>query len=433
MKIAIIADDLTGANDSGVQLAKAGLDTVVWLNGKGSSENRAEAVVVDTDSRALSPKEAKAAVHAAMSALAPYNPNLIFKKVDSTLRGNVGAELEATAEAWQPECILLAPSFPANNRTVEDGILYVNGTPIGETEFARNEADPVSDSAISDHIGRQFHGAIAHIPESLWAEKPETISAWLDRNIANEQTVFICDAVSMETLERIAAFSQQQPKRLLLAGSAGLSNALAQTMVSGTNTPFADHPVSSDPILYLVGSMSEVSKTQVAHLLTHPQTEGIRLHAATAASNDRHTQAKEFERVVAAAEKTVATGKIPVIFSGTERQEVAEVYDYAKTTNTAISELAKRIADTIAAIGSKLMDTRHFQAIIMTGGDTAKALCRRLSIDELRLLDEFEPGIPVAQFTGEHHQTYAITKAGAFGNEKTFSNLYHHFTKEESK
>lgn len=80
MKIAIIADDLTGANDSGVQLAKAGLDTVVWLNGKGSSENRAEAVVVDTDSRALSPKEAKAAVHAAMSALAPYNPNLIFKK-----------------------------------------------------------------------------------------------------------------------------------------------------------------------------------------------------------------------------------------------------------------------------------------------------------------------------------------------------------------
>lgn len=117
-----------------------------------------------------------------MAKLSKLAPKVIFKKVDSTLRGNVGAELEAMIEECKPDYVFLAPTFLPNKRIVEQGILYVNGQPIGETEFAKNEADPVIHSAISDHVGKQFNGSMEVVPEHIWDKDDADIRNWLKEN-----------------------------------------------------------------------------------------------------------------------------------------------------------------------------------------------------------------------------------------------------------
>ncbi|WP_078393510.1 four-carbon acid sugar kinase family protein [Shouchella patagoniensis] len=432
MEITIIADDLTGANDSGVQLAKAGLDTVVWLDGGGDGSTSAEAVIVDTNSRALQPSEAKETIQKTMAKLNKLAPKMIFKKVDSTLRGNVGAELEAMIEECEPDYVFLAPTFLPNKRIVEQGILYVNGQPIGETEFAKNEADPVVHSAICDHVGKQFNGTMEVITEQIWDKNDADILKWLKEKQGTGPTVFVCDARSPQTLRRIATFSEAQQEQILLAGSAGLSEALTHSINGKSKQPLKSNH-GADPILYLVGSMSEVSKYQVASLLQQEKAVGIRLDASKAVHEDPYIQALEYERIIQEAKKVLMNQQIPVVYSGTTRAEIDAVYTYAEQEQIPLHKLAKRIVNVLAVVGEALMDSFTFQAVIMTGGDTAKALCSRMKIDELRLLDEFEAGIPVAQFPGKYKNTYAITKAGAFGTKKTFSNLYDFFMEGATK
>lgn len=176
-----------------------------------------------------------------------------------------------------------------------------------------------------------------------------------------------------------------------------------------------------------------MSKQQVSRLLQHDQTVGIRLDASKAVNEDPYVQAREYERLIQEARQALEQNKIPVVYSGTSRAEIDAVYAYAKEEQLSLHVLAKRIVNVLAVVGEALMESFTFQAVIMTGGDTAKALCSRMNIDELRLLAEFEAGIPVAQFPGKYKQTYAITKAGAFGTKQTFSNLYQFFMEGAEK
>ncbi|WP_059105358.1 four-carbon acid sugar kinase family protein [Shouchella shacheensis] len=426
MEIAILADDLTGANDSGVQLAKAGLETSVWLNGESKSEQLPDAVVVDTDSRGLPPHQAKEKIYEVMASVGACQPSTVFKKIDSTLRGNVGAEMEAMIEVWQPEYVFLTPSFPKNKRIVKEGTLYVDGSPIGETEFAENKADPVADSRIRDHLKRQFKGPLIEVTEELWEKEDQEIVAWINEQKRGATPIFICDATNEHTLNRLAAFAKQQSARLLLAGSAGLSSAL--TFERGREAKkFVIPQRSKDPLLFLVGSMSEVSQKQVANLLKLPQTQGIKINAAKAIHVDEGVRARECERVIVDAQKVLHQGRVPVVYSGAARSEVEAVHDYASQNQVERHAVARRIVSLLAVAGEALIRAQSFQAIVMTGGDTAKALCKKLAIEELRLLDEFETGIPVAQFVGQLENSYAITKAGAFGNEETFVKIHQFF------
>ncbi|TSB48465.1 four-carbon acid sugar kinase family protein [Alkalicoccobacillus porphyridii] len=425
MKVAIIADDITGANDSGVQLAKSGLKTAVWLNNEQESTELLEAVVIDTDSRAMSQADAKQAISESMEVLSPYKPELIFKKVDSTLRGNVGAELDAMIQAWNPDYVLLTPAFPESKRTVDQGILYVDGTPIGETEFALNEADPVKDSRIQDHVGRQFKGQMIEVPEELWTKSAEKVQQWLKQKQTESVCVFICDATSSTTLHSIATFAQGSSDDILLAGSAGLSSALEIKSDGIKSEVEVQNP--DQPILFLVGSMSDISRSQVGQLLEHEKAIGIKIDALKAVNEDEFVRASEFERVSKEAHSLLKDQNIPVIYSGTERHEIDAVYEYAGTHDIKLSVISQRIVNLLAAVGENLIHTHSFQAIIMTGGDTAKALCRRISVHQLELIDEFETGIPISKFSGPLEGTYAITKAGAFGTKQTFSNIYQFF------
>lgn len=139
-----LADDLTGALEVGAKFAAAGLRSVVSF---GWREDAAPVLVIDTETRHLAPAEAAARVRRHAAEGRRRGVAFVYKKTDSTLRGNIAAELAAVTEAWDAP-LVYAPAYPAMGRIVRGGVLYVDGTPVSETEFGRDALNPVRSSDV---------------------------------------------------------------------------------------------------------------------------------------------------------------------------------------------------------------------------------------------------------------------------------------------
>lgn len=139
-KLGVIADDLTGANDTGVQFSKQGLKTIVLSKADSLVElsKQADVIVLDTESRALSKQDAYERVKEAANRLVEAKISIIYKKIDSTLKGNIGAEIDAVMDATGINPAIVVPAFPANKRVTVGGYQLVNQIPLGKTEASRD-------------------------------------------------------------------------------------------------------------------------------------------------------------------------------------------------------------------------------------------------------------------------------------------------------
>src|SRR2546423_1606065 len=146
MCILALADDMTGALEIGAKFRAAGIETLVSAQPLPASST--SAVVVDTETRHVSAEIAGREVKRFILPAAGH-PRLIYKKTDSTLRGNISSELQALAELYPKWRIGYAPAYPALGRTVKAGVLYVDGVAVGETEFARDMLNPICGSSVS--------------------------------------------------------------------------------------------------------------------------------------------------------------------------------------------------------------------------------------------------------------------------------------------
>ncbi len=150
-----LADDLTGALETGAKFAGAGLRSLVTTEltlRPAGLEDGHEVLVIDTETRHVAPGEAAARVRLLASSARERGVGVVYKKTDSTLRGNIGSELGALLEAYPGAPVLYAPAYPAMGRTVKRGVLYVNGVPVSETAFGRDALNPVSTSFLPEAL-----------------------------------------------------------------------------------------------------------------------------------------------------------------------------------------------------------------------------------------------------------------------------------------
>ena len=141
IRLLVVADDLSGACDTGVQFGKQGIAVLVTPDVARVHEALAAAVsvlVVDTDSRHASPAVAAARVEGVAAAAYDAGVRHFYKKVDSTLRGNIGAELDAMARGARASQVFFAPAYPAAGRTTAAGRQLVDGVPLEQTHLARD-------------------------------------------------------------------------------------------------------------------------------------------------------------------------------------------------------------------------------------------------------------------------------------------------------
>lgn len=212
--LAILADDLTGACDTGSLFTGAGaVPVTVWPS--VAPDGAARAVhVVDTESRRLSPRDAGTRVTQAVRACPTPR---YFKKLDSTLRGRIGAEVEALMAAAGITRALVCPAFPAQGRTVVRGELLIDGVPIGGTGIQAT-------SSVVQLLRPQLTRPIAWIPLPEVRAGRELL---IERLMRLDGMVVVADAETDDDLDALvdAALALEAPP--VLAGAAGLGRALA--------------------------------------------------------------------------------------------------------------------------------------------------------------------------------------------------------------
>ena len=422
-RIAIIADDLSSATDCGAQMVRSGLSVVVPFKDYSLPvpARTASVISVDTDSRSLSAEQAYAKVKAATQQLVTEGRTAFYKSVDSTLRGNLGAEVEAVLEVVRPDCAVIAPAFPKYGRTTVDGIQYLHGRPLHETEFGTDPTAPVKDADIGRQLAEGSRRRCGRLTLDQIHEGPEQISRAVEGMVADGVELVIIDIGEQEDLKRLCLGLSHSHLKVVYVGSTGLAEfvPLAFNVDSMSMAVHPEPSVDPRPALALVGSASETTRKQLQYAQTHNQLKIIRLDPTHVIQNGQ-TAAAELEKTESSLRALLASGHDAALVVNSSRDEIAETQQLGARLNLSAPEVAQRLVDWLAKAGSRLVSEGRISGIVATGGDTANALCNALGTEALEILGEVEAGIPIMRLLGSQSLPL-VTKAGGFGSPEALA------------
>ncbi|HYF95228.1 MAG TPA: four-carbon acid sugar kinase family protein [Symbiobacteriaceae bacterium] len=419
-RIAIIADDLTGASDTGVQFAHKGLRTRVLFDpwAPPGAVAGIEAAAIDTDSRAVSPAEANERVRAAASSAREWGCEHVFKKVDSTLRGNLGQEIEGIMAELNFDLAVVAPAFPKLGRTTVDGRHLLHGRPLEETEIARDPKTPVRESRIEELIRKQTTRPTGRIDLRVLRAGRDAVLQALESQRECGAQVIVFDAVEDADLVQIAEAVAFSPYRVLWVGSAGLADCLPRALgLKGQLEPESPCDTGGLPVVVVAGSISPTTRAQVASLRQEPGLVVVELEPLAIVRSPAEARA-ELDRCTAELARALADGLDVALVSATAEHEVAGARELGARLGADGRAVANQIAEALGAVAAGAIAHHHVGGLILTGGDTAKAVCRQLGVSGLEVLRELETGVPLSRLAGGRN-LLTVTKAGAFGSEAT--------------
>lgn len=313
-------------------------------------------------------------------------PHFVYKKIDSTLRGHVGAELDAAlAVAPWFGAALVAPAFPQQGRTLSGGKVLVHGRP-GADLVALLEAAGLKPALLR--------------PAPVGELVPSIAAA-----LAAGARAIAMDAASDDELALVAdALLDPAAPRLLVAGSAGLARALAAHAAHAVTEPAEDAPTGG-PVLTVVGSFSPASAAQAAQV----EQGGDALVLRLAAPQWTQESDAALRRDTLATARTALLQGRHVLFA--VAGEVVQPFTRSLVQGVAVAT-APLVADSAACV--------------LTGGDTARAMLEALGIDCLQVTGELEPGIPIGRAASQGERRF-ILKAGGFGDATTLQRIIRRF------
>ena len=407
MDLAIIADDLTGAADSGVQLARSGYRTAVVFHGADfPSEEDLDAVAVDTDSRPL--PAGLAAKRVAEAGKAMRGARVVYKKIDSTLRGPVAAELAAALGATGRERAVVAPAFPGAGRTTRDGVQLVNGEPVHETGLAHDPSTPISEG----HIPSLLSETSFSVADLSVAEVRDNGSVW---DALKSADCVVADAESDADLEALVR-AVPDPSTVLWVGSAGLARAFGKVYPGPRSDVPSEAPTPASGVLAVVGSVNEVAREQLRCLAEEPGVAQVALDTVALAAGSREEAVGEAAEAVRAA---LSGNRGAVLYSA-----AGEGVDSAlREHSVSRGEISGRVADALAEVVAMLSGEKRFDALVLTGGDTAVRVALVLGAMGILLQGEIEAGVPNGTLIGPRPYR-VVTKAGGFGGPDTLREAF---------
>jgi D-threonate/D-erythronate kinase len=420
-QIAVIADDLTGANDTGVQFAKQGLKTIVLIGTHfPSGMVDANVVVMDSQSRSLKPDEAYRKVAGMAALVRDGRFPTVFKKIDSTLRGNIGPEIDAIMDTCGQELAVVAPAFPKNGRITVGGYLLLQGAPLEATEIARDPLCPIMESHIPTLLSGQTTRKVGHVGIKSIVAGPEGILKTMEGLLAAGGRVIVCDVWHNDHLQIVAEAAMRLNKSLLWVGSAGLAECMPSVLglaaaPPGEN-PLERNPAVGKPVVALAGSVSNVTRGQVRRLIERADIISIKVDPCELLQPE--TAAREIGRCQKATLDAIKSGLDIVITTGHNGNAVDVVRAKALSLNISLQQTAEGIAAALGELCRRIATGAILSGIVLTGGDIARSCCSRLSATGFTVVEEVAPGIPLGLLAGGPCDGLrVVTKAGAFGAE----------------
>lgn len=387
-RILATADDLTGAFDTAAAFAGRGLATEVLVAGRSLPRDwprGRRAVVVNTGSRHAAPAEAARRVTRAVRWARARGAAAFFKKTDSTLRGNIGAELAAFAAATGAALVPFVPAYPAAGRTVEGGRLLVRGVPVHRTAFARDPGDPVRASRVAAAVARTSAIPVLATRDAGGRRPPPR----------SGRALLVPDVRTDRDLDRAAAAFARAGLLRCAAGSAALAARVAARLAAGARPP--RDAGWRRPVLIVNGSLQSVALAQVRagrdRRVATLSLDGLRLGPRRPAAGD----------VARAADALLRLERDVILTSVAERGEADRggAFDAARELGRVVRAVVRR--------------GHAFGALACFGGETTAAILGALRVRAVHPIRELWPGVVYSRLHAGRWRFDLITKSGGFG------------------
>lgn len=417
--LAIIADDLSSATDCGIQVTKSGLRTLVPLSWEtiGAGCESVDVVSLDTDSRSLPAGQAYDQVRRATRLVLDAGFPSIYKSLDSTLRGNLGSEIDAVLDVFNADLAAVAPAFPLYGRTTVDGTHLLNGTPVNRTEFATDPQCPVGEANLLRLLSSQSKRKPGLVQLDTLREGGGAVARRLAVLAREETDLVIFDAKVEADLDRIADAVSATGYRVLWVGSTGLARCIPAALgVQASGSPRRGYASPSDRTMLVIGSASEVTRRQLHHLAQGRNVTTVQMDPFLVVA-DLQSAATEMDRCQSRLAAALSGGNDVALHVASSRDDISAIQSVGQSVGLTPVEISARIVHALSRITRRVVDTYDLRGLILTGGNTAKAVCDELGATGIRIWEEVEPGIPLGRLVGDR-ELLIVTKAGAFGTQQ---------------
>lgn len=410
IRLLMIADDFTGALDTGVQLAACGASTRV-ITGQNvflkDYQDACEVLVVDAETRHLTSQEAYDIVYRIVSQALTLGVSYIYKKTDSALRGNVGAELTAVLDASGATQLPFLPAFPKIGRNTIAGIHYIGDKPVAESVFGADPFEPVVHSRVSALIGAQSNLSVTEC-------KPLK-----DESSCDAPGILVFDAENQEQLARTGDVLLKEGKLTISAGCAGFGSELPRLLKLGTGKP-TPVPALDPNFLVICGSVNPITIAQA----DRAEKEGfLRIRLVPEQKLDpEHWISREGEQEFQILQDILGRYPCRIIDTndGLTNQPTA---DYAAKHGMTVEDVRQAVSRSIGYLVSRLFPNPSLGTLLVTGGDTLLQCMDYMNIHEIEPLCELDHGVVLSRFSYQGYTRYVISKSGGFGQEDLFLTL----------
>jgi D-threonate/D-erythronate kinase len=405
--VVVVADDLTGAADSAVHFIPTAGEMLLLDMERPVPEviqSDTSGFALNTASRNLGSREAVRMVTRAVEFLSSLPLRLIYKKMDSQLRGRPGLEIETLRKGLGLTCAFVAPAYPAQGRTTKDSIHLVHGIPVAEGEAGKDPVTPVKRSNLPELIAEQAGVMTSHIYLKDLSQGMEEVYRKIGALMEHGVRVITFDSISREHLDMVARLGLERFPGTLLAGSAGLASSTATLIKTDSLRTPPSLPLCRS-LLFVCGSASRVLHQQADTLISFGVCGEVSIDP------ENLTDADRWKTLSNKAQEAWAEGDLLIRISPKPGSVPAIDKD----------ELLSRLA----ALVTVLLEHKATDGIFLSGGDTARKVLSETKARAIRIKGRACPGMAwgVAE-GGTLAGVVTVTKAGAFGREQDLVQLY---------
>ncbi|WP_195267247.1 four-carbon acid sugar kinase family protein [Eubacterium sp. 1001713B170207_170306_E7] len=414
----IIADDLTGANVTGALLRKNGYRFATFRRSASVGPevlSDYDAVAVSTDSRGITPGAAWAAVSETARAFPLPEDGFYQKRIDSTLRGNIGAEIDGLLDTLGGEAVaLVCAAYPDVDKRVAGDYLLVEGELLERTGVSRDPKCPVTQSSVRAILEKQTRYPVGTICMDVVAQGAEAIRAAAVQLIRQGVRIISFDAVAGSDITAIAQAGTALGHPFITVDPGPLT--LACLNVGKKQRP-------RKQVLMAIGSVVPIVRQQAEAFEAFFKTELVQ--ADVLALLDENRCAAERQRIFTALDKCAGHSDFVGIMTAKHEADVLDLRQTAEYFGCDVETLSGRISQAIASLAAAYLKahSHEIQALYTSGGDITLGVCEALESAGICVLDEIEPFTMYGELIGGRYSGLPIvTKGGLAGKVETLRN-----------
>lgn len=428
--IGIIADDLTGADDTALQFHLRGANTQILLDYSIVPDNKISTQVwaIPTETRNIdAPSAYERVKHAAKVLSDNFNVEYFYKKMDSTLRGHIAVEALAMLEALEWDAAVIIPAFPQEGRTTIGGYHLLRGIPIERTEFARDPRFPIYESHIPTVLRNEMHNEQDDLVDLIELRTvikgAGPILKKMNEMVENGVKLIVVDAMSVTDIEQIVLAIEKSNYKILPCGSAGAAQVLGNIWLPETENHQQEKTIPALPKLLVSGSATQTTAAQIQKLQDNDDIENTYFIALKMEDILEGVTDDIVKRV----SENLVKDNVVVVHTSELTVDSKIISQILFDNELSKSQFISKIGDYLAALTKKVLFNRD--AILITvGGETSFKCCKAINSNNLQIIDAICPAIPLCL---DSKAQWIVTKSGNLGNSNTLIDILKYFGQHE--